>query len=339
MTKEQTPDDLFAAAAASIEANLAPNSEPGNVATEIDKAAETQKAADAAAAAEEEKKVPAAADPALAEKAAAVEREAKAAAATKAADDELAALPEATRAIVERIRADAEAKIVEANTRATRHASQVAGYEAKLKEARAAVAAASSVGDAQAKAKAKAKEAEVTDALAKVKADFPPIGDAIDLVRKELTESIRRELGLEVANLRNVVAPLVSTHASSLEAAEDAAISAAHKDWKQTVETPEFKTWWGKQPAGVQALAKGDAADEIALFDLFRTAHPAQATSDAEQSEAAKLAAKRAQQLKDAAGPSGKRTQSPGLDTGTEDNAVALFNKAAAQIAKEMNLT
>jgi hypothetical protein len=259
---------------------------------------------------------------------------------TAAADAELAGLPDSARAIVERIQADAASKIAEAQATAQRHQTQVGGLNQKLREARTALEQAQKTADPNAIAKAKVAEAAATEALKKVKADYPDIASAIEGIKDQVLESVRRELGSQIAAVQKQVEPIARTHATSLEQLEVAAIEAAHPGWEKEIETEQFQQWWAKQSTGVQALAKGNEQDEISLFNLYRQAHPLQDAAalqvTAEKRAAADaLAARRAQQQKDAAGPSGRRTQAPPQSQDTATPA-AMFAAAVAKIEREM---
>lgn len=292
-----------------------------------------------------------AADKAAAEKTAA---DAAAAAAAKAkaeaADPNaelLAALPEDARAVVAKIQADAKKAVEEAELKAKRHTSQVDGYKKALAEARAEADRAKKAGDPAAEKKAKEEAAAANEALENLKKDFPNIATALDAVAKTTEERVRKELGAQIAALQQQVAPVVQRAHDSAVAAEEAAIEEKHEGWKDEIKTSQFIEWYKAQPAEVQALAKGNAQAEIRMFDLYRVDHPretaeqiaAREKAAADRAAADALAAKRQQQQRDAAGPSGKRTPAPTKTPTDENSADAMFDAAVAKVAKEFRVS
>jgi hypothetical protein len=278
-----------------------------------------------------------------------------------AAEDPFKDLPEerrkAVNAAIESARAEGAAKVAEAEKVAKRHQDQVGGYEKQLREARAALEAAKATGTTQEKKVAEARVAETNAKLQKIKADFPSIAEAMEAVIAESTAKVRRELeekfGAEVNKVKQQFEPIAKAHVTSLESAEEAAIEAAHPGWKELAVSKPFIEWFEQQSAGVQALAKGGAQDEVALFDRYRTQHPLSTATPPEgdsakaaaekaaadkKAEADRLAAQRGRQLQDAAGPSGKGTKSPGLTTDQADTAEAMFNAAVDKLAREFRI-
>lgn len=286
-----------------------------------------------------------------AKKAAEAAAAAEAAKATANADTEklLASLPAESRDAVKKILDDTQRQVSEATTNAKRHQQQVAGYERKLSDARTALAAAQKANDPVALAKANAEAVKAKESIEALKKDFPNIAEALEAVAKVTEERVRTELGGQIAALQKQVQPLHQTAVTDAKAVEEAAIAEVHKDWREEVKTPQFLTWYGKQSDHVKALAKGDVGAEVALFDLYRVAHPRESAEQIaarekaaqERTAADALAAKRAQQQRDAAGPAGKRTVAPvktNAETSEADKAAALFDQAVQQVQREFRI-
>jgi hypothetical protein len=285
--------------------------------------------------------------------AAAKKAEADAAAAAKKAadagpklDDVLSKLPADQQDAVKKIVAKAQADVAAAEEKAKRHTSQVDGYKRKLEESRIQLEAAKKAGDPTAQKKAQEQATAAKAKLAELKQDHPNIAEAIDAAIAAEREAMRKELGGQLADLQKRVAPIVEKESKEAVDAEHAAIAKKHPDWETVVETSEFLDWYKQQPAEVKALAKGDAAAETRLFDLYRLDIPletaeqiaARVKAETERAAADKVAALRDRQRRDAAGPSGKPTAAPSKTESQADANTAMFDAAVDRVAKELHV-
>jgi hypothetical protein len=271
------------------------------------------------------------------------------AAATESADDIIAKLPPESQDAVRRIIGDATKRATEAETLAKRHTSQVAGYRKKLAEAEGALKTAKDAGDAAGAKKAEQAKAAANAELEELAKDYPNIAKALknatDQIARETEERVRKEVGGEIAKLQQSIKPLVERGAREATAAEEAAIADKHPGWDKEVETPQFLEWFQKQPVEVQALAKGNAQAEISLFNLYRVEFPletpeqkaAREADESQRTAADKVAVRRESQLRDAAGPSGKRSAAPAKTPNAEESKQAMFDAAVKKVASELH--
>lgn len=109
--------------------------------------------------------------------------------------------------------------------------------------------------------------------------------------------------------------------AAAAQAEEMAVVRIRHPGWKQTVQTPEFRDWYGKQAPEVQALAQSSVAeDAIRMLDSFAESR-AKAEKDKQQKEANE------RRLRGAVQPKGQPAATP--TTLTDEEAFELGYKSA----------
>jgi hypothetical protein len=174
---------------------------------------------------------------------------------------------------------------------------------------------------AQAAARATAtapNKRQITDAIrvpekwAKLKEDFPEWVEAMD---ERL--SAERESQAPAVDINGIKTEITGTLAQQIAEAEARArtyarIDVKHDGWQDTLKTPDFKAWFTKAPADMQALGASDkAGDAIKVLDAYE-AHRTQA-AEAAEAQAAKDAASKAneQRLRGALTPQGKARTGP----------------------------
>lgn len=112
------------------------------------------------------------------------------------------------------------------------------------------------------------------------------------------------------------------------------AVEAVHAGWRELGKTEEFQEWMKSSPTYGRLASSDDVADAIALFDLWKGAHPAPSNpktpTPAEADQAAKLSARRKEQADGASSPSDRgATPNTGVDLDDEDQLFA-FHAAKA---------
>lgn len=107
------------------------------------------------------------------------------------------------------------------------------------------------------------------------------------------------------------------------------AMELVHPGWRQTRESPEFKTWFNTAPDEVKALSKSwSAADTAKIFDAYK-----KHTKDA--AEVARLEADRNERLRRGEGPQGKGSAAPGAPASDD----ALWERAKRDRAAQQQAT
>lgn len=171
---------------------------------------------------------------------------------------------------------------------------------------------------------------------------FPDIASAVETALSGVQN--------DVTSVKEAVVPLQKEREESSFAKAKAIVDDKYDGWTEAVKAPEFKDWFDQQSPGVQMLAKSpDPRDALLMLDRYAndTGHisarkkdeptPAKestTTSEADDKaakEAAALKAKREQQLRDAAGPTGSAPSSGERTTVPDDfdTAFSVFAKKA----------
>jgi hypothetical protein len=169
----------------------------------------------------------------------------------------------------------------------------------KVDEKVAAIVDAGKAAVAAAPAADKAAVAsKVDDQLKQVGVDLPDVAELVKAARDELRADMKPvdvaaiEAKFEKAVTERVAEVQAQTKVEVAAARVLAAIDLKHDGWEETINTPEFETWYVKQAPEVQALsASPKAAAAIQMLDLFK-ADQAKAKQAKEEKEAndAKLA-------------------------------------------------
>jgi hypothetical protein len=119
-------------------------------------------------------------------------------------------------------------------------------------------------GDAPTAAQLKAAQGDGA-AMAKLKADYPEFGSALDAALNEKLGSVQEQL----AKARPADQPAGITPEAFEAYKRDTFVESKHPDWKERVKTPAFHGWLGNQPREVQLLAgSADPRDAVRLLDL-----------------------------------------------------------------------
>jgi len=132
--------------------------------------------------------------------------------------------------------------------------------------------------------------------------------------RQEVEEAVRRQ-----------VQPLRDAEHNRLKASEEQALEKAYPDWRQTVNTNEFKQWFSNRPKSIQKLAESDySSDAIDLLDYYTSTTATPQSAKAEPSKVDQIKAKREKQLASGTGISSKGGS--GASGGEPTDPDALFN-------------
>ena len=161
--------------------------------------------------------------------------------------------------------------------------------------------------------------------LAEFKNDYPDIYQGVEKYIQ--TELARREEALR-AEMQQQIAPVNQVFAAQQEAAEMAALEAAHPDWQQVATDNAFQEWLAAQPLPVQQMANSDYASEVSyVLDSFKT--QAQPQQPQPQPAAQGIAKKRAKQLEQSTGVSSRASAS--VSPLAEDDYSSAFSYYAAR--------
>lgn len=101
-----------------------------------------------------------------------------------------------------------------------------------------------------------------------MKEDFPEWTEAME----ERLSTVGRGGAVDVEAIRKQVRDELAPEIASAVAVarRNARVDAVHEDWEETVQTPEFSTWFDSQPEDVKALGASDKPrDAIKLLDQF----------------------------------------------------------------------
>lgn len=187
------------------------------------------------------------------------------------------------------------------------------------------------------------------DAAAKLREDWPEVAEAVDGIVGKQQERIKA-LEAQIAQLQPATEQMAAERAA---AAHYGAITQAHPDAADIVNSAEFAAWQKAQPAFMQqifgaVLERGTADQVIELFDGFKTANPAwgksAAASDnaAKQDQAVRQEAVKAAKEKAAANSRTPRslTDIPGGEAAPTDTAEAFMQRSPeAQLSAMMNMS
>ncbi len=114
------------------------------------------------------------------------------------------------------------------------------------------------------------------------------------------------------------------------------AVETVHPKWRELGVTPAFQEWKASSPTYEKLASSDDIADAVALFDLYKAHHPAQAVDPTQAAAAVTLAARREAQA-EGAQASPNKTQSPnhGVDLTDPDQLFAFYaDKANSRMRK-----
>jgi hypothetical protein len=103
----------------------------------------------------------------------------------------------------------------------------------------------------------------------KLKEEFPEWSDALEQRLSSLGG------GVDVESIRKQVREEALSEFTAREAAKrDAAIEEAHENWRDTMNSPEFKEWFGKQPADKQSKWWNSHSEHtiIKMLDTYESA-------------------------------------------------------------------
>lgn len=206
----------------------------------------------------------------------------------------------------------------------------IGNITSQLKTVKAQAAAVTSAGG-EAPTAAQIEQAVLSpEKLKALEEDYPDIAEpikqlqaALSATRAELAkrpqfdgESIKTEITGSVAQQIAEARDQARTEARNL-----ALVDFKHPGWEESVQSPEFQTWYGKQAPEVQALAQSPKAqDAIAMLDAFAAAK-AKAEKDKQQKEANE------RRLRGAVQPKGQPAATP--TTLTDEEAFELGYKSA----------
>lgn len=171
---------------------------------------------------------------------------------------------------------------------------------------------------------------------------FPDIASAVETALSGVQS--------DVTSVKEAVVPLQKEREESSFAKAKAVVEEKYEGWAEAVKAPEFTDWFDQQSPGVQMLAKSpDPRDALLMLDRYANdtgnisarkkdeptpRKEGTTTSEPEDKaakEAAALKAKREQQLRDAAGPTGSAPSSGERTTVPDDfdSAFSVFAKKA----------
>lgn len=119
-----------------------------------------------------------------------------------------------------------------------------------------------------------------------LKEDFPEWAEAME-ERLSAVLAQAKPGAAPAVNVEEIKAALAGDVGEAIseglgQAEERAYVRMKHPTWRTTVNTPEFKSWLGTQPADVKSLAESEVGDDaVKLLDTF-DAHKAKVAADAE---------------------------------------------------------
>lgn len=147
----------------------------------------------------------------------------------------------------------------------------IGGLNSQLSELKTARQAAQDSG-ARAPSADAIRAAQGSDsAMAKLKAEYPEFGAAMDAALEERLGTVRQEIAQAKPVVQNQPNAITREDLNTFE--RTLAVEQAHPGWKTTVQTPAFAGWLQGQPREVQMLAASDSPqDATRLLDLHKQA-------------------------------------------------------------------
>lgn len=121
------------------------------------------------------------------------------------------------------------------------------------------------------------------------------------------------------------VQPLREAENERIRASEEQVLGQVYPEWRQTVNSNEFKQWFGNRPESIQQLASSTSArDAIDLLDFYTSSVNPSSRDSSEPSKVDQIKAKREKQLASGTGISSKGGS--GATGGEPTDPDALFN-------------
>jgi len=106
--------------------------------------------------------------------------------------------------------------------------------------------------------------------------EYPEVAKAVDARIQSQFSQIQRDLN----PLREDAQRRAQVEAEQFQRSQYGALEQAYPQWRQTINTPEFQSWYQTQPASIQSLVESDYADDaIALLNFYSSSKGAPATS------------------------------------------------------------
>lgn len=116
------------------------------------------------------------------------------------------------------------------------------------------------------------KAAESSEKWKAIKEDYPDWAEALE--ERLAQEKPAAPVGLDEIQKKvdESVGSINNSLRTELRRANETIVEIKHPDWRKDVNTGEFKAWFNKQPAEMQALAGSEnAVDAIRLLDVYKS--------------------------------------------------------------------
>lgn len=160
---------------------------------------------------------------------------------------------------LERERADLEHKY-------TSNAGRIAAYQRQVAELQQQIQSVHQSASGRQEAREELAQEINDSSWDELQADFPEIARAIDARFQKLDAIEQRLSGFE-----KKIQPIEQQALQARLAGEFAALEAAHPDYREVVQSPDFADWIETQPAPVKQLMHSDAASDAAyLLETFK---------------------------------------------------------------------
>lgn len=180
----------------------------------------------------------------------------------------------------------------------------------------------------------------IDGAIAKLKGDFPELGDAL----APLVEAMK-SVKSDVDPLKAASQAAIADAAQAFQTEQEQALAARHPDW-QAVADDAFGAWIVTQPAWMQAIVQSNAAAIVdadgaaTVLDRYKqakgiAAQPAPA-ADPAPDPTDKTRDRRARQLAGSASPAPRGSQAAASGLPPESDPAAMFEWAVGKVAKQM---
>lgn len=174
----------------------------------------------------------------------------------EASDDPWKDVPAETRALIAAIEKERD----EARHKAASDAQRVAALSRKIQSLSTSAPAAPAKKEPEPSEAQKALDAKVKQ----LREDYPEVAEPM----LELLAAERDKLSAVTQKLETVEGDRQQAFIQQ----QEALLTEAHPDWRQTVATPDFATWMEAQPQGIQKLAESyDARETSTVITLFKT--------------------------------------------------------------------